>query len=703
MLRRRWAAPAPRRASLRCACRARVHSAAPAPPCAATPPAARVRFAPSPTGELHLGGLRTALYNYLLARGTGGSFVLRVEDTDRARLVPGAAERLQAALDWAGLAPDEGLARGGPHAPYTQSQRLPLYRDAAEALLRRGAAYRCFCTPEQLAASRHGGAQQFMYDGCCRAIPPAESAARAETEPHAIRLAVPRGPIGGVTDHYGGWRGSSAIVVEDAVRGRVAFESASVDDAVLLKSDGRPSYHLASVVDDHAMAITHVVRGEEWLSSTPKHELLYRAMGWAPPLWAHLPLLLDAAGGKLSKRSGSATPVAELQRLGYLPSAVLHYVALCGWAPAEAEAEQVEGSADTVLTMDALCAAFDLGRVGRAAARLDPAKLDVLNGRHLREQLARWDGEAGGGEGCEALLATLRAVLAADVSRGASAGGGFGNAPGFEPNRSLVPLPHQLDDDHAERASAGADEPEPISPADVATHSRSSLDGAAEARLQELFARRQLDTMLTPDADTPAALDNAAPGAPAEGARPAGGGLAIRGGRGAAAQEVLPAAIASLPAAGRGPAAVGRALAAGELDGYVLAVARLLQKHASGPLTAWAPRTRCFFGPLERAPALVCDEELRPTVAEAMRTAAGSIEQLDGRCSSAEGMKAALNGALEGAAGLKRKHLWPQVRMAATGEGSGADLMGALALLGPGCVAARLRRGAALLAEPRPE
>lgn len=239
----------------------------------------RVRFAPSPTGDLHLGGLRTALYNYLVARRTGGSFILRIEDTDRARLVPGAAEQLEQMLRWAGLQPDESPANGGPHAPYIQSERLPSYRDAADALLKRGAAYRCFCDVKTLTDARlgSGATRDHMYDGTCRRVPPEISDARARTEQHIIRLAVPREQVTSTNspdeaDYYNTWWNSSACTsrdhsnlatepilvsdgckVQDVIRGHIKFDYEDVDDAVLIKTDGFPSYHLASVVDDHAM------------------------------------------------------------------------------------------------------------------------------------------------------------------------------------------------------------------------------------------------------------------------------------------------------------------------------------------------------------------------------------------------------------------------------------------------------------------
>jgi glutamyl-tRNA synthetase len=267
-----------------------------------------VRYAPSPTGFLHLGGLRTALFNFLFARATGGTYLLRIEDTDQARQVPGSVEGLIRALQWCGVHHDEGpmLTRGtggeevvtqaGPAGPYIQSQRLPLYRATAEGMLAAGTAYRCFCTPHRLAALREAQSKRAattLYDRACLKLPAGEAERRAAAgEPHVIRLRVPDG-----ADH---------VSFADQVVGPVRFAAAVVDDQVLLKSDGFPTYHLASVVDDHAMGISHVIRGQEWLSSTPKHVLTYRALGWEPPAFAHLPLLLNPDRSKLSKRHGDA-------------------------------------------------------------------------------------------------------------------------------------------------------------------------------------------------------------------------------------------------------------------------------------------------------------------------------------------------------------------------------------------------------------
>jgi glutamyl-tRNA synthetase len=272
----------------------------------------RTRFAPSPTGSLHLGGLRTALFCYVFARKHNGSFILRIEDTDQSRLVPGAASEIVAALNWAGISPDEGPLSNGPFGPYTQSERLPMYKQAAVDLVSRGQAYQCFCDAHRLEAAKAAALSKglsYKYDRRCSFIPPQQAAARALAgEPHVIRLRV---PSTGVT------------VVPDAVRGDIVFENSSLDDAVLLKSDGWPTcvpppltlpsnniflrndcnidvrYHLACVVDDVHMRISHVIRGEEWLPSSPKHVIIYKALQQPLPVFAHLPLLLNPDGSKL--------------------------------------------------------------------------------------------------------------------------------------------------------------------------------------------------------------------------------------------------------------------------------------------------------------------------------------------------------------------------------------------------------------------
>ena len=333
----------------------------------------RVRFAPSPTGLLHIGGLRTALYNVLLARKTGGTFVLRIEDTDRTRYVDGAEADILASLAWAGLSPDEGPGSGlpgdGPHAPYRQSERTPLYDAAARQLLDAGLAYVAFDTPGALDAMRAaGGTYSAATRGAMQnslALGADETARRiAAGEPHVVRMKVEPG---------------RTLAFTDLVRGDVAFQTDIVDDQVLVKSDGLPTYHLANVVDDAAMAITHVVRGEEWLPSVPKHLLLYEALGLAPPAMAHLPLILAPSGGKLSKRNadkaGIPVSVRDYIAAGYEPEALVNFLGLLGWN---------DGTDREIYTLAEMAAAFSVARIHHSGAKFDLAKLDWLNGQTLR-------------------------------------------------------------------------------------------------------------------------------------------------------------------------------------------------------------------------------------------------------------------------------------------------------------------------------
>jgi nondiscriminating glutamyl-tRNA synthetase len=323
----------------------------------------RVRFAPSPTGFLHVGGLRTALFNYLFARQHEGKFILRIEDTDQSRFVEGAVENLLAVFRWLNLSFDEGPHLGGDSGPYVQSERLEIYRRHLERLLAAGHAYRCFCTQEELdamrsAQSEHGEVP--MYDRRCRQLDAETSLRRAEAgESCVIRLAVPA---------------TGTIQFDDLIRGQVSFQAQAIDDQVLLKSDGFPTYHLANVVDDHLMQITHVIRGEEWLSSTPKHILLYQFFGWEIPAFAHLPLLLNPDRTKLSKRSADVA-VEDYRDKGILPEALLNFVALLGWHPKE-ERE--------IFSLAELVKEFDLTRVGKAGAVFDITKLRWLNSEYLK-------------------------------------------------------------------------------------------------------------------------------------------------------------------------------------------------------------------------------------------------------------------------------------------------------------------------------
>lgn len=324
----------------------------------------RVRIAPSPTGAPHVGTAYIALFNLAFARKNGGAFVLRIEDTDRARSTPESEAAILRALRWLGLAWDEGPDVGGPHGPYRQSERSAIYREHADRLLASGAAYRCFCTPERLDAMRKaqkGG--RTGYDGACRDLPADESRARATAgEPHVVRLRMPR---------------EGTTVVRDRLRGEVAYDNAGIDDQVLLKSDGFPTYHLANVVDDRLMGITHVIRAEEWLVSTPKHVRLYDAFGWTPPEFCHMPLLRNADKSKISKRKNPVS-LDFYRDAGFLPEALLNYLALMGWSlPGAPEREK--------FSLAEMIDAFDLGRVSLGGPVFDLEKLSWLNGLYLRE------------------------------------------------------------------------------------------------------------------------------------------------------------------------------------------------------------------------------------------------------------------------------------------------------------------------------
>ncbi len=325
----------------------------------------RVRFAPSPTGYLHVGGLRTALYNYLFARRNNGTFILRIEDTDRSRFVEGAVENLIETLRWAGLEYDEGPLKGGAKGPYVQSERLDTYHHYARQLIDSGKAYYAFDTPQELEVMRKTLEQQGVfpkYDRRALKLSPDDVKAKlAAGEPAVVRMKVPDATV---------------IAFDDIVRGRVEFSSDLIDDQVLLKSDGYPTYHLANVVDDHLMEISHVIRGEEWLSSTPKHVLLYRAFGWELPVFAHLPLLLNPDKSKLSKRQGDVA-VEDFRRKGYLKEALVNFVAFLGWNP---------GDEREIFTLDELVKEFSLERVGKSGAVFNIEKLDWLNAHYLRKK-----------------------------------------------------------------------------------------------------------------------------------------------------------------------------------------------------------------------------------------------------------------------------------------------------------------------------
>lgn len=351
----------------------------------------RVRFAPSPTGPLHMGGVRTALYNYLLARKHGGQFLLRIEDTDQQRFVPGAEEYIREALDWCGLTPDESPWAGGPDGPYRQSERKAMYRQYAEQLIAADKAYYAFDTPEELEAMRArlqaAGVAAPAYNAVTRehmknslTLSTDEVKARlAGGEPYVVRLKVPR---------------HQEVRFEDLIRGWVVVHSAHIDDKVLFKSDGMPTYHLANIVDDRLMRITHVVRGEEWLPSAPLHVLLYEAFGWERPAFAHLPLILKPDGnGKLSKRDGDRLgfPVFPLdwtdpatgerssgyRERGYSPEAFVNMLALLGWNP---------GGDRELMSLAEMTELFALDRVHKGGARFDPEKTRWFNQQYLRRE-----------------------------------------------------------------------------------------------------------------------------------------------------------------------------------------------------------------------------------------------------------------------------------------------------------------------------
>jgi glutamyl-tRNA synthetase len=347
----------------------------------------RVRFAPSPTGALHIGGVRTALYNYLFARQNGGDFLLRIEDTDQNRFVPGAEEYILESLQWAGITHDEGPAMGGPHAPYRQSDRKEMYRQYAMQLIESGHAYYAFDTTEELDAMRERMTQAGMaspkYDHVTReymknslSLPSDEVQTRLNAgDQYVIRMKIPR---------------NEEVRLFDRIRGWVVVQSNQLDDKVLFKSDGMPTYHLANVVDDYLMQITHVIRGEEWLPSAPLHVLLYKAFGWEDvmPEFAHLPLLLRPDGnGKLSKRDGDrlgfpvfplSWPELEItgyRESGYLPEAFVNILALLGWHPS---------SNQELFTMEELIEQFSLEKVSKSGARFDPEKARWFNHQYIR-------------------------------------------------------------------------------------------------------------------------------------------------------------------------------------------------------------------------------------------------------------------------------------------------------------------------------
>jgi len=323
----------------------------------------RVRFAPSPTGFLHIGGLRTALYDYLFARHHKGKLILRIEDTDQNRKVEGAVDNLLDSFHKLGIDFDEGPVIGGEYGPYVQSQRLELYHRYATDLVEKGYAYPCYCSAETLDEMRKDLQEKKLfpkYDRRCLKLSKEEIGNRiANGEKHVLRLKMPD---------------ERTFIINDEIRGQVEIDTNQLDDQVIIKSDGFPTYHLAAVVDDHLMEITHVIRGEEWLSSTPKHIFLYECLGWTAPKWVHLPLILNPDRTKLSKRMNDVSVESYFEK-GYLKEALINFVALLGWHGADDR---------EIYSLEELCSEFELDRVNKAGAVFDLTKLDWMNGQYIR-------------------------------------------------------------------------------------------------------------------------------------------------------------------------------------------------------------------------------------------------------------------------------------------------------------------------------
>ena len=332
----------------------------------------RVRFAPSPTGFVHIGSLRTALYNYLFAKKMGGEYILRVEDTDQTRLVEGAIENMLTSMEWGGVNHSEGvvldengnITQKGEYGPYVQSERLDIYKEYIKQLLDNGQAYYCFCTKERLDKVREDqkeAGETPRYDGHCRDLNKEEIETKiAAGESYVIRLRLPENHV---------------IKFTDLVRGETEFNTNDLDDQVLIKTDGFPTYHFAVVVDDHLMKITHVIRGEEWVSSTPKHVYLYEAFGWEAPTFVHLPNILNQEKKKLSKRQGDVG-VEDFKKKGYLPEGLINYVALVGWSPEDNQ---------EIFTMEELEKAFSVERVSKSGGVFDTEKLNWVNQHYIKD------------------------------------------------------------------------------------------------------------------------------------------------------------------------------------------------------------------------------------------------------------------------------------------------------------------------------
>lgn len=332
----------------------------------------RVRFAPSPTGHMHLGSARTALYDYLFARKTGGKFILRIEDTDRKRYVEGAEKELIDGMHWLGIEWDEGPDKGGEYGPYRQSDRKEIYLQYGKELIKRGSAYYCFCSQERLEKVRqqkNAGKDFPHYDGTCRILDPKEAEMRVENgEPHVVRFKSPQ---------------SGTTTITDLIRGNITIDNRNLDDYILIKSDGWALYHLAASVDDHLMKISHVIRGSEWLSTFPLHALIHRAFGWQEPVWVHLSVFLKPSGkGKMSKRDaadllndGYSIFIKDFQDLGYIPEGVINWIALMGWS---------YDDRTEYFSMDDLIDKFSLERLNPSPAAINFTKLDYFNKEHIK-------------------------------------------------------------------------------------------------------------------------------------------------------------------------------------------------------------------------------------------------------------------------------------------------------------------------------
>ncbi len=324
----------------------------------------KVRFAPSPTGPLHIGGARSALFNWLYARHHGGTFIVRIEDTDLERSSRESEENILSSLRWLGLDWDEGIAAGGPNGPYRQTERLHIYKQYASKLLEEGYAYYCYCSEEELAAERESllaKGELPRYLGRCRNLCDADrDRLAAEGRKPVLRFRVPEG---------------KTVTVDDQVRGEVSFETNGIGDFIIVKSDGIPTYNFAVIIDDHSMGISHVIRAEEHLSNTPRQILIYQALGWVTPVFAHISLILGKDRSKMSKRHG-ATSIVQYQELGYLPEAMVNFLALLGWSP---------GGEEEIFSLDEIKDQFSLDRVAKNPAVFDLEKLNWLNGHYIRQ------------------------------------------------------------------------------------------------------------------------------------------------------------------------------------------------------------------------------------------------------------------------------------------------------------------------------